>query len=153
MLVVGGGPFGTARAFRAKELGLAALVIDYDDLMKRIRDYAKDKPILPDFGGGDTMQFPEGGELIRSLQFEADRQGRDVRAVEGALPQVHVPAQIGVELTGLEPARRHLARDSAGITARQTEQSTSPATCAGARPRRVRGGWTSRATPMGSPSR
>ena len=69
VLIVGGGPFGTAAAFRAKELGLTALVIDYDDLMKRIRDYAKDKPILPDFGGGDRMQFPKGGELIASLQF------------------------------------------------------------------------------------
>ena len=38
LLIVGGGPSGTAAAFRAKELGLAALVIDYDDLMKRIRD-------------------------------------------------------------------------------------------------------------------
>ncbi len=49
MLVVGGGPAGTAAAFRANELGLTALVIDYDDLMKRIRDYAKGKPILPSF--------------------------------------------------------------------------------------------------------
>ena len=49
MLVVGGGPAGTATAFHAKELGLSALVIDYDDLMKRIRDYPKDKMILPDF--------------------------------------------------------------------------------------------------------
>ena len=45
VLIVGGGPFGTAAAFRAKELGLAALVIDHDDLMRRIRDYAKDKHI------------------------------------------------------------------------------------------------------------
>ena len=48
MLIVGGGPGGTAAVFRAKELGLSALVIDFDDLMKRIRDYAKDKLILPD---------------------------------------------------------------------------------------------------------
>src|SRR5436190_18531496 len=69
VLIVGGGPLGTAAAFRAKELKLAALVIDYDDLMKRIRDYAKDKQILPDFGGGDRMQFPKGGELIAALEF------------------------------------------------------------------------------------
>src|SRR5919108_2920920 len=69
LLIVGGGPMGTACAFRAKEFGLSALVIDYDDLMKRIRDYAKDKLILPDYGGGDDMRFPKGGELIQSLQF------------------------------------------------------------------------------------
>ena len=63
VLIVGGGPFGTAAAFRLKELGLSALVIDYDDLMKRIRDYAKEKPILPDYGGGDRMQFPKGGDF------------------------------------------------------------------------------------------
>ena len=32
VLIVGGGPYGTATAFRAKELGLNALVNDYDDL-------------------------------------------------------------------------------------------------------------------------
>ena len=103
MLIVGGGPFGTAAAFRAKELGLAALVIDYDDLMKRIRDYAKDKQILPDYGGGDRMQFPDGGPARRRAAFRADRQGPDVARMEGALSrQFSVPAQIGVELTGLE---------------------------------------------------
>ena len=58
LLIVGGGPAGTAAAFRAKELGMAALVIDYDDLMKRIRDYAKDKHRTVDdtpFGGGPGM--------------------------------------------------------------------------------------------------
>ena len=69
LLIVGGGPGGTAAAFRAKELGLAALLIDFDDLMKRIRDYAKDKLIIPSFGGGDSLTFPEGGKLIEQLAF------------------------------------------------------------------------------------
>jgi len=71
LLIVGGGPGGTAAAFRARELGLAALVIDHDDLMKRIRDYSKEKLILPGFGGGDRMKFPCGGELIDCLRFAA----------------------------------------------------------------------------------
>src|SRR5512134_1867716 len=71
VLIIGGGPAGTAAAFRAKELGLAALVIDFDDVMKRIRDYAKDKLILPDYGGGDKMQFPNGGALVALLHFAA----------------------------------------------------------------------------------
>ena len=42
VLIVGGGPGGTAAAFHAKEIGLSILVIDFDDIMKRIRDYPKD---------------------------------------------------------------------------------------------------------------
>src|SRR5688572_33042644 len=83
VLIVGGGPFGTATAFRAKELGLSALVIDYDDLMKRIRDYAKDKQILPDYGGGDRMQFPKAGPLIGKLHFapiDKDRMCQEWKA-------------------------------------------------------------------------
>ncbi len=70
ILIVGGGPAGTAAAFRASELGLSAMVVDYDDRLKRIRDYAKDKLILPNFGGGDQMGFVQGGERISSLRFE-----------------------------------------------------------------------------------
>ncbi len=70
VLIVGGGPGGTATAFRAKELGLAALVIDFDDLLKRIRDYPKEKFILPTFGGGDKMAFPAGGQCVTRLHFD-----------------------------------------------------------------------------------
>ncbi|MFK7844389.1 MAG: FHA domain-containing protein [Rhodothermales bacterium] len=101
MLIVGGGPAGTAAAFRAKELGLSALVVDYDDLMKRIRDYAKDKLILPHFGGGDQMRFPAGGPLVSSLHFEAIDKD-DICLTWRALYRKHnVPAKIGIELTGL----------------------------------------------------
>ncbi len=101
MLIVGGGPAGTAAAFRAKELGLAALVIDYDDLMKRIRDYAKDKLILPHFGGGDRMQFPIGGSLIEALQFDPIDKDDMCSRWKNLYRQQNVPARIGVELTGL----------------------------------------------------
>ena len=101
-VIVGGGPFGTAAAFRLKELGRSALVIDYDDLMKRIRDYAKGKPILPDYGGGDRMQFPKGGDLVRRLQFP--RIDKDEMCVQwkSFYREFGVPAQVGVEMTGLE---------------------------------------------------
>src|SRR5579864_9556763 len=102
VVVVGGGPFGTAAAFRAKELGLAALVIDHDDLMRRIRDYAKGKEILPDYGGGDRMQFPDGGPLTRGLWFEPiDKDEMCVRW-KGLYRQHSVPAQVGVEMLGVE---------------------------------------------------
>ena len=102
LLVVGGGPAGTAAAFRAKELGLAALVIDYDDVMKRIRDYAKDKLILPGFGGGDRVPFPEGGDLIKRLPFEDIDKDDLCARWRGHYCTGGVPAKIGVELTGLE---------------------------------------------------
>ena len=104
MLIVGGGPAGTAAAFRAKELGLMALVIEIDDLMKRIRDYDEDKPIKPDFGAGRQMGFPKAGELIEQLHFFADVKGRDLCWSWKRLYRDHsVPAQVGVELIGLEP--------------------------------------------------
>jgi len=105
LLVVGGGPAGTATAFRARELGLAALVIDFDDLLKRIRDYAKDKLILPDYGGGDQMQFPRGGELISALHFTPIDKDEMCRQWKGFYRTFNVPAQIGVELTGLQRNR------------------------------------------------
>lgn len=102
LLVVGGGPGGTATAFRAAEHGLRVLVIDYDDLMKRIRDYSKDKLILPGFGGGDRMRFPAGGPLISSLRFEPIDKDEMVAGWKALYRRHRVPARTGVELTGLE---------------------------------------------------
>jgi thioredoxin reductase len=105
ILIVGGGPCGTAAAFRAKELGLSALVIDMDDLMTRIREYPKGKPILPDYGGGDTMQFPDGGELVRSLQFAAIDKDDLCDQVRALYRTHNVPALLRVEMTSLEQER------------------------------------------------
>src|SRR5262245_64517533 len=69
LFVAGGGPAGTAAAVRAKEFGLSCLVVDYDDLMKRIRDYPQEKLIKPNYGGGDKLQFPVGGPMLNSLHF------------------------------------------------------------------------------------
>lgn len=102
MLIVGGGPAGTAAAFRAKELGLNALVIDFDDLMKRIRDYPKDKLILPSFGGGDKMKFPAAGDLVVKLYFPDIDKDDMCGAWKGHYRESNVPARVGVELTGLE---------------------------------------------------
>lgn len=104
MLIVGGGPAGTAAAFRAKELGLTALVIEIDDVMKRIRDYDAAKPIKPDFGAGRQMGFPKAGELIEQLHFFTDVKSRELCRSWKQLYRDHgVPVQVGVELLGLEP--------------------------------------------------
>ncbi|MEE8523762.1 MAG: FAD-dependent oxidoreductase [Thermoanaerobaculia bacterium] len=102
VLIVGGGPGGTAAAFRAKELGLRALILEYDDLMKRIRDYSKDKLILPSFGGGDKMRFPRGGELVSCLCF--DPVDKDDMCIQwkGFHRRHGVESHIGLELTGVE---------------------------------------------------
>jgi pSer/pThr/pTyr-binding forkhead associated (FHA) protein/thioredoxin reductase/ferredoxin len=102
MLIGGGGPAGTAAAFRAKELGLAALVIDFDDVMKRIRDYAKDKLILPDYGGGDQMPFPGGDGLMSLLRFSPIDKDEMCRQWKNFYRDYNIPAQVGVELLGLE---------------------------------------------------
>ncbi len=102
VLIVGGGPGGTAAAFRARELGLAARVIEYDDLMKRIRDYSKDKLILPSFGGGDQMRFPKGGDLVACLCFDPIDKDDMCAAWKDLYRRHGVATDVGVELTGLE---------------------------------------------------
>ncbi len=102
MLIVGGGPGGTAAAFRARELGIEPLILEHDDLMKRIRDYSKDKLILPGFGGGDRMRFPQCGDLVSCLHFQPIDKD-DMCAEWKALHVRHgICSRIGVELTGLE---------------------------------------------------
>lgn len=112
LLVVGGGPGGTAAAFRAVELGLSVLVIDYDDILKRIRDYSKDKLILPDFGGGDLMKFPLGGELVSRLRFEPIDKDAMHRTWKACYRDFHIPVRVGVELCGVdrEPGGTLVAR-------------------------------------------
>lgn len=102
MLIVGGGPAGTAAAFRAKELGITALVVEMDDILKRIRDYPKDKLILPDYGGADTMKFPKGNDLIAHLYFNPIDKDDLCTKWRSLYRSFSVPAKIGVELTGLE---------------------------------------------------
>jgi len=102
MLIVGGGPAGIGAAFRAQELGLSALVIDYDDLMKQIRDYPKNKKIKPDYGAADKMKFPRCGELIGLLRFEESDKDELCERWKGFFRDRNVPAQIGLELIEIE---------------------------------------------------
>ncbi len=102
LLIVGGGPAGTAAAFRGSELGLRVLVVEHDDLMKRIRDYSKHKLILPGFGGGDRMRFPSGGELISCLEFEPIDKDEICGNWKTLYQQHEVPSCVGIELLGLE---------------------------------------------------
>jgi ferredoxin/thioredoxin reductase/pSer/pThr/pTyr-binding forkhead associated (FHA) protein len=107
VLIVGGGPGGTAAAFRAKEMGLRALVVDYDDVLKRIRDYSKDKLILPNFGGGDGMKFPKAGDLCRCLNFHPIDKDEMHRSWRNLYSEHDVPFRVGVELTAIERRGDH----------------------------------------------
>ena len=126
VLIVGGGPAGTAAAFRAHELGLRALVIDFDDLLKRIRDYPKDKLILPDFGGGDQMRFPAGDDCINSLHFGPIDKDDICATWKEYYHSFSVPYRLGIELTGLTreddlwlaQAWDHQEREAASFRAR-----------------------------------
>ena len=103
VVVAGGGPAGTAAAVRAREYGLTCLVIDYDDLMKRIRDYPKEKLIKPNYGGGDKLQWPAGGPMLTSLQFDDIDKDEMVRVWKQRYKDYGITAKIGSEFTGLAP--------------------------------------------------
>ena len=122
VLIVGGGPAGTGAAFRAKELGLSALVIEHDDILKRIRDYATGKPIKPDFGGAQEMGFPKGEELIAELQFSDIDKDVMFDRWKGLYRRHSVPATVGVELTGLERATDETWRATTWNLHTKTEQ-------------------------------
>jgi thioredoxin reductase/ferredoxin len=102
ILIAGAGPAGTTAAFRARERSLSALVIDPDDVLKRIRDYAKEKPILPDFGPVDNMRFPKAGPLIDLLHFGPCDKDAMHREWKRHYVRNNIPVRVGVELTGLE---------------------------------------------------
>ncbi|MCC6764927.1 MAG: FAD-dependent oxidoreductase [Deltaproteobacteria bacterium] len=102
VFVAGGGPAGTAAAVRCKELGLSCLVVDYDDLMKRIRDYPKEKQILPSYGGGDKLQFPAGGPMLAALAFDDIDKDDLVRVWKAKYKEYGLTAKIGHEFTGLD---------------------------------------------------
>ena len=102
VLIVGGGPAGTAAAFRARELERSALVVDMDDILSRIRDYAKAKPILPGYGRGDRMKFPLGGELFNALHFEPIDKDAMHEKWKRYYHDFAIPARTGVELVGLD---------------------------------------------------
>jgi thioredoxin reductase len=101
VFVAGGGPAGTAAAVRAKEFGLSCLVVDYDDLMKRIRDYPKEKLIKPNYGGGDKLQFPVGGPMLNSLHFDDLDKDEMVVQWKAKYKEYALSARIGAEFTGL----------------------------------------------------
>ena len=102
LLIVGAGPSGTAAAFRARELGLRTLVIDKDDVLTGIRDFADGKTVSPDYQGDEAV-FPDGGPLVQSLRFEEVDKDQLYAQWKALYRQHSVPARLGVEFTDLRP--------------------------------------------------
>jgi thioredoxin reductase/ferredoxin/pSer/pThr/pTyr-binding forkhead associated (FHA) protein len=111
VLIVGAGPAGTGAAFRAKELGLAALVIDRDEILSILRDWIspegdpeKDKKVDSSYGpGGRLVPFPTGGKLVQELVYgDQVPAGEIYRRWMTIFVQNSVPARPNFELLGIQ---------------------------------------------------
>ena len=141
-------------AFRAKELGLAALVIDYrrpDEAHPRLREGQAD-PARLRRRRHDAV--PRRRRARRRAAVRADRQGSDGASEWKSLYRKYsVPAQVGVELLRTRAAgRRRLAGGRRGITTRsRTQTLSSPGTSCSRSDAACRGGSTFPATCRTSP--
>lgn len=74
VLVVGGGPTGTAAAWRAHELGLSVKVIDRDGMLSIVKQWGEHQPepknVDADYGDLVDLIFPKGGALVSELPFD-----------------------------------------------------------------------------------
>lgn len=107
LLVVGGGPCGTAVAWRAHELGLSVLVIDRDCVLSIVKEWGEHQPkpknVDADYGDRTDLVFPPGGALIS--QFPYDDQSPADQLYDKWLKVYDdnkVPYKNGVELGGVE---------------------------------------------------
>lgn len=106
ILIVGGGPAGTAAAFRAVELGLSVLVIDRDEILSVLRDwmFPDDKSVSSSFGpGGRRVPFPVGEKLLEALVWDGCVPASELY---NKWAQIYIdrgiPARAGLELVNLE---------------------------------------------------
>jgi thioredoxin reductase len=107
LLVVGGGPCGTAAAWRAHELGLSVLVIDRDGVLSILREWGdhqpKPKEVDADYGEQTDLAFPQGGALVSQFPY-ADQTPANVLYDKWVkvYDDNKVPYRNGVELGGCE---------------------------------------------------
>lgn len=107
LLVVGGGPCGTAAAWRAHELGLSVLVIDRDCVLSIVKEWGEHQPkpkdVDADYGDRTDLVFPKGGALISQFPYE-DQTPANVLYEKWlkVYDDNKVPYRNGVELGGCE---------------------------------------------------
>jgi len=111
VLIVGAGPAGTAAAFRAKELGLKALVIDRDCVLAILRDWISpdgnvenDKKVDSSYGpGGRKVAFPAGDSLVSELIYgDQVPAGELYRKWTRIYYENDIAARVGHDLVGLK---------------------------------------------------
>lgn len=107
LLIVGGGPTGTAAAWRAHELGLSVLVVDRDCVLSIVKEWGEHEPdpklVDADYGDLTDLTFPPGGALVAQLPYED--QSRADQLYERWLKvydEHKVPYRNGVEFGGCE---------------------------------------------------
>ena len=107
ILVVGGGPTGTAAAWRAHELGLSVLVIDRDGMLSIVKQWADNQPkakkVDADYGDLSDLIFPKGGALVSQLPYEDQSSADDLyERWMKVYDDNQVPYRNGSELGGCE---------------------------------------------------
>lgn len=106
LLIVGGGPCGTAAAWRAHELGLSLLVIDRDCMLSIVKEWSEHVPpkiVDADYGDCTDLQFPSGGALIAQLPYEDQTPSTQLyEKWIKVFDDNKVPYRNGVELGGVE---------------------------------------------------
>lgn len=107
ILVVGGGPCGTAAAWRAHELGLSVLVVDRDCVLSIVKEWGEHQPepkdVDADYGDLTDLVFPQGGALVSQLPYEDQTPANQLyeRWLK-VYDDNQVPYRNGVELGGCE---------------------------------------------------
>jgi thioredoxin reductase len=106
LLIVGGGPCGTAAAWRAHELGMSLLVIDRDCVLSIVKEWSEHVPpkiVDADYGECTDLQFPTGGALIAQLPYPDQTPSTELYAKwQKVYDDNKVPYRNGVELGGVE---------------------------------------------------
>src|SRR6185503_2021174 len=105
ILVVGGGPAGTAAAFRAHELGLSVLVVERDIMLSKLQEWAeRSKRVDASYADGNGLEFPTSGiGLLEELRFDDDSPAEGLRARWLTVFEKHaIPYRENTELVGLK---------------------------------------------------
>lgn len=107
LLIVGGGPTGTAAAWRAHELGLSVLVVDRDSVLSIVKEWGEHQPdpklVDADYGDLTDLVFPPGGALVSLLPYEDQSPANQLYERWLKVYDEHkVPYRNGVEFGGCE---------------------------------------------------
>jgi hypothetical protein len=107
LLIVGGGPCGTAAAWRAHELGLSVMVVDRDCVLAILKEWGEHQPnpkkVDAEYGDCADLPFPAGGALIAQFPYEDQTPANQIyeRWLK-VYDDNHIPYRNGVELGGCE---------------------------------------------------